>query len=413
MKKTFVLLSIMAIVCLANNLFAQPKDVVGWSKAKWGMNEDQVKTAFEGKAVRVEDINKLEIAELEQGIKEFEQNVEKMKPTLSHEKYHSFQEQIQEQRKNINELKNNITVFTTVNILNYLINRDPYDVEFSFNNETKSLQSIHLIIKQQDLNPQICTRIENSLNAKYGDAIYRRVIGSLPIYKHTWILWEFPSTTTHLDYSIAESGDKLEITYTDARNSEGKSFGKHITEVRAKYGFKGIAFGIKYEKVEIALRGMATHSKDLILGREGTSFIDITKLWNCKIAEKDYLIEFFFDHKDRFYSFEIIWPWPETADYLHSIVKKDLNFITEIFRNKYGSPEYCKDFPSVLEIKSGMTSTFCEWQTNEITSLTGVKEEEYKYYAIGKVIDNMFLDEYLDYLNNQQSEKAAKGAKDF
>ena len=415
MNKSIALLSIMAIVGLASNLFAQPNDVVGWSKAKWGMSEDQVITAFEGKAVRVEDISKLEITELEHDLEKFERNVEKMKPNLSQEEYHRFQEQIQEQRKQNDEMLKNITVFTTVKIQNYLINGNgnSYSVEFSFNNETKSLQSISLLSKQNDMIPQKCTRIENEFNAKYGDAVYRKVTGSLPIYKHTWVLWEFPSTQIHLNYSITESGNELEITYTDTRNLEGKSIGKHLKEIRAKYGFKDISFGTKYQEVVIALRRIATKPNDLILGREGSFSMDITKLWHYNIGGKEYLIEFFFDHKDRFYCFEVIWPWPETADYLDSIIKKDVEFLTDVFRNKYGNPASCKPFPSILEISSGTISTFCKWETKEVTAFTGVREEEHKFYAVGRVLDDMFFNEYWDHKNKKQSEKAVEGAKDF
>jgi len=179
---------------------------------------------------------------------------------------------------------------------------------------------------------------------------------------------------------------------------------------QTKNGFRDISFGTKKEDVRASLQRIALETgSELMIGK----YIDVTKLWHYSIGGKEYLIEFFFDHKDRFYCFEIIWPWPETADYLDSVVKKDVEFLTDIFKNKYGNPTSCKGFPSILQIKSGAIASVCKWETAEITAFTGVMEEEYKYYAVGRVLDNKLFDEYWDHKHKKQSEKAVKGAKDF
>ena len=98
---------------------------------------------------------------------------------------------------------------------------------------------------------------------------------------------------------------------------------------------------------------------------------------------------------------------------MDSVVKKDVEFLTDVFKNKYGNPTSCNNFPSILEIRSDTISTFCKWKIGKVTALTGVREEEYQFYALGRVFDNIFFDEYWDHEKRKKSEKAVKGAKDF
>jgi hypothetical protein len=178
-------------------------------------------------------------------------------------------------------------------------------------------------------------------------------------------------------------------------------------------GFKDIVFGTKYSAVRSDLQYIAKNPDDLILGREGSRYLDITKLWNYEIGGKKYLIEFFFDHRDRFYYFDITWPHAMTANYLNSVMKEDLDFLTDIFRKKYGNPSHCNSFPSVLEIKLDRISTYCEWETEEGKALTGINETEEGFFTIARVLDKKLFTEYTEIEDAKQSDKATQGAMDF
>ena len=48
-----VLLIIFFVICTNNYLFGQPKDIDGWNKTRWGMTENEVLEALEGKATTI------------------------------------------------------------------------------------------------------------------------------------------------------------------------------------------------------------------------------------------------------------------------------------------------------------------------------------------------------------------------
>ena len=180
-----------------------------------------------------------------------------------------------------------------------------------------------------------------------------------------------------------------------------------------KYGFKDIPFGTKYQEVARALRQIGKNASFLLLGRENSSPFDMTVLYGYSIGGKRYDVEFFFDHKHRFYSFWIKSASSETADYLDSTIAEEVNFLTEIFKTKYGNPKICKDFPSIIKMGNDPFYWVCAWDTDSLLAFTGVHQTRNRYRAQAEVFDKKLFLQHHDCYKKSQAEKAIKGAKDF
>ena len=50
-----VILSVFAVLVLPFQISAQPKDIKGWNKARWGMSEREIENAFKGKVEQLRE----------------------------------------------------------------------------------------------------------------------------------------------------------------------------------------------------------------------------------------------------------------------------------------------------------------------------------------------------------------------
>lgn len=161
MRKGISLLILLFLMC--NYVLAQSNDVEGWSKARWGMTEDDLLKAFEGQAIRLE-------------------------------------------QKNYNDS------YSTIEIRDIEIGSDHYQVRFLMDNNKKTLSKVLITPLDTDLAAaEIRFKgLEKLLIEKYGQPSFRddkkepdtRISGSL-VHKGSVKLttaWNFSSTIIELSY---------------------------------------------------------------------------------------------------------------------------------------------------------------------------------------------------------------------
>jgi hypothetical protein len=70
----------------------------------------------------------------------------------------------------------------------------------------------------------------------------------------------------------------------------------------------------------------------------------------------------------------------ESADKFDTLVYKNAEFFTDIFKNKYGQPARCLK-PSFLSVVSGKIALLCEWETPDLVIYTGFTTRDLNYFA--------------------------------
>jgi hypothetical protein len=152
------MLALVGMIALPLQTLAQPKDVEGWNKARWGMTEEQILSTFEG---QVERFTKTE----------------------------TYQE-----------------VYVNLWIRNLDIGGEQYEVRFHMDKKTNQL--VKVVIKPKDKKGSIVLfkSLEQMLMEKYGPPSYKD--DSYNPEKFT-CAWNFPTTTIELLY--------IELLYIDLK----------------------------------------------------------------------------------------------------------------------------------------------------------------------------------------------------
>lgn len=171
-----------------------------------------------------------------------------------------------------------------------------------------------------------------------------------------------------------------------------------------QYGFQDIPFGTSYEEVKQKLE--ATYIKMHHTYHSGENFISFNHfdLGDDKIEIQAI---FNFDHNKKFYSFRFETE-KKTAD-LFSIVYKEGEYLTDVFKNKYGEPSKCYK-PNILTIHR---EPLCEWNHKDLDILTGIFSYEARFFAAGSVVSKQLEKEYNSYKKQQENKNAIDGAKKF
>jgi hypothetical protein len=204
-----------------------------------------------------------------------------------------------------------------------------------------------------------------------------------------------------------------------------------------QYGFKDIPFGASYGEVYIRMEeiqkqydykkyGKKADSDDLefmkwkaenfknrmiLLGKKQDKWI---RLHNDKynLGDLKVSVNFAFDHNDRFFSFGFE-SERVTANYLKTKVYENVDYLTKVFKAKYGNPSECYPYPNLLNIRQGKVAPYCFWEHPKLEIFTGIIEEEMKYLAIGSVTSKSMAEQYAKHEKKKVLEGAAKGAESF
>lgn len=177
-----------------------------------------------------------------------------------------------------------------------------------------------------------------------------------------------------------------------------------------KIGFQNIVFGSSFEEANKIVQEEFPHASFNAYERNVGK--DLTSTW-FKIGDEVFLATLFFDHNDKFYSYEIS-SSSEPATLFDSVVYDQGNFLTEIFKNKYGKPRKCFK-PKFLNVKSGSISILCEWGKKDAEIFTGFSfnASSFCYYATARVTDKKMDKEFTEYKKGIRKKKALEGAKEF
>jgi len=146
------MLALVGMIALPLQTLAQPKDVEGWSKARWGMTEEQILSAFEG---QVEQFPKTETY---QG------------------------------------------VYVNLWIRNLDIGGEQYEVRFQMDNKTSQLVQVLIKPKEGKALSVHFKFLEQMLIEKYGPPSYKNDEHSRTMTQFT-CAWNFPTTIIELKYT--------------------------------------------------------------------------------------------------------------------------------------------------------------------------------------------------------------------
>lgn len=204
----------------------------------------------------------------------------------------------------------------------------------------------------------------------------------------------------------------LSITSLCAAADEEEVYVKELQEIMKKlptrlrntYGFQQIYFGASFETVKSAIK--AKYSDLDILDSNQYMWVK-----NFSIGDEKVEVTFFFDNNRKFYAFEIQ-PGKYSADKLETRVREDGNFLTNLFKNKYGRPTQCFN-PGFFSIKNGYTAYLCKWSNKDLNIYTGLGTYESEYYAEGRVASKIMETAYEKVKQAQKKTSEIKGVKDF
>lgn len=174
MRRLFIIILIFESIIWGNSkLFGQPKDVEGWSKAQWGMTEEQILEIFKGEVVRLDKV-------------EFYENW-----------------------------------YASIGINNLEIGGDKFYVHFLMNKKKKTLQQVNIIAKEEALQgiEVVFEFLEQLLVEKYGKPSFKNE----EEYKGR-VIWNFPTTVIELSYLVISEINfkKLTIIYHPPRKDDLK-----------------------------------------------------------------------------------------------------------------------------------------------------------------------------------------------
>lgn len=170
-----------------------------------------------------------------------------------------------------------------------------------------------------------------------------------------------------------------------------------------EYGFKDIPFGSSYKDVKKKLEA-AYGTLDA-----QTSRIIAYRMFD--LGGKQVRAAFLFDHNYKFYMF-MFQTMPKTADLIETDVYNDVQFLTEVFTNKYGKPTLCEE-PRKPRILMNSTLSLCHWERKNVEISTGAYTEGFTFGAFGTVYSKKLSQEYESYEKQQKNKSAKEGAKKF
>lgn len=175
-----------------------------------------------------------------------------------------------------------------------------------------------------------------------------------------------------------------------------------------QYGFQDIPFGTSYDEVKKKLEETYKKMHHTYLLRENFISFNHFDLGNNEIEIQ---ATFDFDHNKRFYGFHFTTK-ERTADRFSSEVYKEGEYLTDVFKNKYGEPSKCYK-PNILTVQREIIPYLCEWNHKDLEIFTGFSFYEARFFAIGYVTLKKLKEEYNSHKKQQENKSAIDGAKKF
>jgi hypothetical protein len=183
-----MMLSVFAMIFLPLQISAQPEDVKGWNKARWGMTEREIEYAFKGKVERLRE----PIVDKQEGI------------------------------------------YVTQEIRDLSFANADFTVSFVMDDKTNQLREV--VLTPEGSHFKVLFEIlENKLVTKYGSVTYKDK-DDIDVQKlgkngygqgQTSRRWKFPSTLITLEYWVYSMGsgkvdDGVTLIYKENVESKGK-----------------------------------------------------------------------------------------------------------------------------------------------------------------------------------------------
>jgi len=158
-------------------------------------------------------------------------------------------------------------------------------------------------------------------------------------------------------------------------------------------GFQDIDFGTTYDIVLKELIDLfhLNHTSDLSREYKGDYYVMLfdkeINIIDFKLGNKTVDLSLYFNNNLKFYKFAFDCN-RYTANYFDTKVKKDAQFLSELFEKKYGPPKY-KYSPDFFDVKEGYYSFYWKWWRQKHTVFTAISTYESEYYASAVVYDDI------------------------
>lgn len=170
-------------------------------------------------------------------------------------------------------------------------------------------------------------------------------------------------------------------------------------------GFQDINFGTPFDSVKIKLMSIESYRNNMSYG------YDLIYLNDFILGEKTVTVLLLFNNNLKFYRFEIRCQ-NYTANYFDTIVKNDVQYLSDILAKKYGPPKN-KYTPTFFEIKDGYYSFYWKWWKKRFTIFTAISVNGSKYYASAVVYDDNLAKEQQDFEEKSKQESIDKAVNTF
>lgn len=176
-------------------------------------------------------------------------------------------------------------------------------------------------------------------------------------------------------------------------------------EERQVYGFQEIPFGTLFEDVKASLQ------KKYEYGFPTVQVLDnFIKLNDFKLGNRNFDVFLHFDPDKKFSTFSFRGK-KKPANYLESEVYGDLNYLTEVFKNKYGNPT-SSEAPNIIKIGT-RGQVICTWDHNVLFIVTGINVYEFEYYANGMIGYRPLEEKKMSRDKEEKKKGAVEGSKAF
>lgn len=216
-----------------------------------------------------------------------------------------------------------------------------------------------------------------------------------------------PGTLAADEGSIPEDPYAVRTIYEkDAYEEDKKNRAERFKEISKEHGsaFQKIPFGASKSDAFNELRDTFGPTKI-------NEYKNLVWLEDFSLGEISVRVYFNFNHKGKLYKLSFDTGY-QSANKIDSVVRSEADFLTNVFRNKYGNPVKCQK-PAFYDIKDGYITFLCEWQNPNLNVYTGLGVNDSQYYASGVVASKPLMGAYETYKKEEKKKKAAEGAVKF
>jgi len=179
-----------------------------------------------------------------------------------------------------------------------------------------------------------------------------------------------------------------------------KYLGEGPSVAKSNYGFKNIPFGLSYDETYNRAKKIKIDNGEEV--DDGTFWVSLKDKQSFsthfKIGNRYSDVQFWFDHKERFYSFGLLATEADSKDSYDFYLREYFNLIYKLFKKKYGKPTGLGTgrFPSYFDIQKKGTELSYLWETNLIQATIQVYyiDSEHKFDVMARASDMEMDHEY-------------------